>query len=66
MKMNIYKFFDHFGIIIFTFLIIDSIFYLKSGIADWRVYTRLLIGISGLLVDGFLVFFYREKNNKGN
>ena len=56
---NLYKFFDYFGVVIFTFLIIDSIIYLNAGIADWRVYTRLLIGISGLLVDGFLVFFYK-------
>ena len=59
--MNIYKFFDHFGIILFLILIIDSIFYLKSGIIDWRVYSRLFMGIAGLLVDGYLVFIYRKK-----
>ena len=60
-KMNLYKFFDHFGIIIWSFLIIDSIFYLKSGIIDWRVYSRLIVGIGGFLVDGFLVFSYNTK-----
>ncbi len=58
---NLYKFFDYFGVVVFTFLIIDSIFYLNAGITDWRVYLRLLIGIGGLLVDGFLVFFYKDK-----
>lgn len=62
--MNLYKFFDHFGVIIFAFLLLDSIFYIRQGIIDWRVYIRLLIGISGLLVDGYLVFFYKEKNKK--
>jgi len=57
--MNLYRFFDYFGLIIFTFLLIDSIFYLKKGIKDWRVYTRLIIAIGGLLVDGYLIFFYK-------
>lgn len=58
---NIYKFFDYFGLIIFSFILSDSILYLIDGIKDWRVYIRLLIGIGGLLVDGYLVFFYKEK-----
>ncbi len=58
---NLYKFFDYFGVVVFMFLIIDSMVYLNAGIADWRVYTRLLIGVGGLLVDGFLVFFYKGK-----
>ena len=62
--MNLYKFFDKFGIIIFAFLIIDSILYLKSGVVDWRVYTRLFIGIAGLLVDSYLVFFHKEGGKK--
>jgi len=62
--MNLYKFFDKFGIIIFAFIIIDSILYLKSGVVDWRVYTRLFIGLVGLLVDGYLVFFHKEGGKK--
>lgn len=58
--MNLYKFFDYFGIVIWTFLIVDSIFYLNAGIIDYRIWLRLLVGICGLVVDGYLVFFYRE------
>jgi len=58
---NLYKFFDHFGLIVFAFITLDSIAYLAGGVQNWRVYTRLFIGIGGLLVDGYLVFFYQEK-----
>lgn len=58
---NLYRFFDNFGILVFLFLIIDSIFYLKAGITDWRVYTRLFIGIIGFLVDSYLVYFYKKR-----
>lgn len=58
---NLYKFFDYFGVVIFIFLIIDSVFYFNAGMTDWRVYIRFLIGIGGLSVDGFLVFFYKDK-----
>jgi hypothetical protein len=60
---NIYKFFDYFGIVVFGFLLIDSIAYLSAGILDWRVILRLLIGVGGLMVDGFLVFIYKEKES---
>lgn len=56
--MNLFKFFDYFGIVVFTFLIIDSLVYMYEGDKSWRVLLRLLIGIGGLLVDGYLVFFY--------
>ncbi len=59
-KANLYKKFDCLGIIVFAFLLIDSLIYLKAGVSDWRVYTRLLIGAGGLLIDGYLVFFYKE------
>lgn len=58
--VNLYKFFDYFGLIIFTFLLIDAIYDLKKGEKNWRIYLRLSIGILGLLVDSFLVFFYKH------
>ncbi|MFH0929724.1 MAG: hypothetical protein V1814_00540 [Candidatus Moraniibacteriota bacterium] len=58
---NLYKFFDIFGLVVFSFLLIDSLIYIKSGAYDWRTIMRLLIGIGGLAVDGFLVFIYKEK-----
>ena len=58
---NLYKFFDNFGIIVFAFLTIDSIAYISAGMYDWRIILRLIIGVGGLMIDGFLVFFYKEK-----
>ncbi|MBI1960844.1 MAG: hypothetical protein HYS43_01035 [Candidatus Liptonbacteria bacterium] len=58
--MNLYKSFDKIGIFVFAFLTVDSLVYLQSGETDWRVWLRLAIGISGLFVDGYLVFFYKK------
>jgi len=60
---NVYKFFDYFGLPVFSFLIFDSIFYIITGNYDWRVMARLLIGIGGVIVDGFLVLVYKEKTS---
>ena len=55
---NPFKFFDTFGLIVFTFLIIDAIIDLnKKKTRNWRVWIRLIIGILGLLVDTSLVLF---------
>ena len=43
-----------------TILLIDSLIYISAGVVDWRVIARLLIGIGGLIVDGFLVFLYKK------
>ncbi|MEK9183601.1 MAG: hypothetical protein AAB890_00820 [Patescibacteria group bacterium] len=56
--MNLYKFFDHFGIIVFIFLAIDSVYDLKTSRKNLRTWIRLIIGIGGFLIDGYLVFFY--------
>ena len=56
--MNIYKFFDHFGVALFTLLAIDALYDIVRGHADWRIWFRFLFGISGIIVDGYLVFFY--------
>ena len=57
---NLYKAFDHIGVVIWLLLIADSINYIYRGSPDWRVYLRLITGIGGLLVDGYLVFIYKE------
>jgi len=59
---NLYKFFDFFGLPVFLFLLIDSLLYIYSGSLDWRILARLVIGIGGLIIDGFLVFFYKKEN----
>ena len=57
--INLFKFFDTFGLIVFSFLLIDALIDIKtSSERNWRMYARLIIGVAGLLVDGFLVFFY--------
>ena len=61
-NMNWYKFWDHIGVVVWLFLIADSVYYLREGIIDYRVLLRLLAGICGLLIDGYLVFFYKEKS----
>jgi len=58
---NLYKFFDYFGLVVFLFLMIDSLMYIKVGIVDWRIILRLIIGIGGIAIDGYLVFIYKEK-----
>jgi uncharacterized membrane protein len=58
---NIYKFFDYFGLVVFLFLAIDSLMYIEEEIVDWRIILRLIIGIGGIVIDGYLVFIYKEK-----
>jgi uncharacterized membrane protein len=55
--MNLYKTFDVIGIAVFAFITIDAAVSLRSE-RSWRIWVRLCIGIAGLLVDGYLVFFY--------
>lgn len=58
---NIYKFFDYFGVIVFAYLVIDSLIYIQTGEYSWRNIVVLLIGIGGFLIDGYLVFIYKKK-----
>lgn len=50
------QFFDKFGLAVFLFLFIDALLDLEKK-QDWRTYVRLGIGIAGLIVDGYNVFF---------
>ncbi len=56
--MNFYTFFDLLALPLWIFLIIDAILDLKKKNKNWRVYTRLLIGIIGLIAD--LIFVIIE------
>lgn len=58
---NLYAFFDRIGVFVFAFLTIDSIVYIMQDGDDLRTYIRLGIGITGFIVDGYLVFFYSKK-----
>ena len=57
---NLYKFFDYLGVVVFPYLAIDSIVYVAHGIADPRVIIRLIIGVGGTMIDGYLVFIYKK------
>jgi hypothetical protein len=35
--------------------------YIRVGAIDWRIVLRLIIGIGGIVIDGYLVFIYKEK-----
>lgn len=53
-EINRPEFFDIFGVLAFTFIIIISLlrlFYLER-LFDWVIMTLLVIGILGLIVDG--------------
>jgi hypothetical protein len=53
------EFFDIFGLISFTFIIWFSIKMLcKKKPEKWAIIILLIIGILGLIVDGFIVYGY--------
>lgn len=51
------EFFDIFGLVVFSFITILSIWSLRTykPIPHWALVGLLLIGVSGLVVDGFIV-----------
>ncbi|MEK6924735.1 MAG: hypothetical protein AABW71_00680 [Nanoarchaeota archaeon] len=52
------EFFDIFGFIGFVFLFITGIYMVKTKkrMPDWMGFLILLIGLVGLIVDGYVVF----------
>lgn len=54
------EFFDTFGIVVFLFITSLSLWSLnkKQCPPEWALFVLLLIGLSGLLVDGFIVYVY--------
>ncbi len=50
------EFFDIFGLIVFTFLLVIGLMMIKKKkLPDWAGFVILLIGILGLIVDGYIV-----------
>lgn len=49
------RFFDTFGLIVFTFILFDAILDVKKNKKNWRAWVRLGVGIAGLCVDLFNV-----------
>jgi hypothetical protein len=56
-KGNRPEFFDIFGLMVFSFLLIISIWMLrtKKRLPEWVGFVILLISITGLIIDGFIV-----------
>lgn len=54
------EFFDTFGILVFLYITTISVWGLNSKkcLPQWSYTALLLIGLSGLLVDGFIVYVY--------
>ena len=52
------EFYDIFGVFIFTFIIIISIWTLTTNenLPQWILRTLLIIGILGLIIDGTIVY----------
>jgi len=57
-KMIRPEFFDIFGILVFSFLIISSLWGLKTRkpFSQWTLAILFIIGVLGLIVDGTIVF----------
>lgn len=56
-------FIDFFGFIIWVFLIWISIMDLEKGLKKWPRYILLMIGTTGIVLDGLLIIgFYRRWN----
>lgn len=58
---NINKIFDYLGFPAFLCLFIDALYDLAQGVYGWRIIVRLLITFFGMIIDGYLIFFHKEK-----
>lgn len=54
------EFFDTFGVLVFLYITAFAVWGLnaKKRLPQWPYVILLLIGLSGLLVDGFIVYVY--------
>ena len=54
------EFFDQFGFFVFLYITVISVWGLnaKQCLPQWSYMVLLLIGLSGILVDGFIVYIY--------
>ncbi len=52
------EFFDIFGIVVFCFIIVLSVWALKTKrpISKWALIVLFIIGVAGILVDGVMVY----------
>ena len=59
---NLHKLFDYLGFPAFLYLFIDTLLDISHGQSGWEVVIRLIITLLGTVVDGYLIFIYKEKN----
>ena len=62
MKKNIYKIFDYLGFPAFLYLFGDALYDIARGQSGWRIVVRLVIVFFGMMIDGYLIFIHKEKN----
>ncbi len=58
---NLHKLFDYLGFPAFLYLFIDTLIDISHGQSGWKVVIRLIITLLGTVVDGYLIFIYKEK-----
>lgn len=58
---NLHKLFDYLGFPAFLYLLVDTLLDISKGQSGWKVVIRLIITLLGTLVDGYLIFIYKEK-----
>ena len=60
-EKNINKLFDYLGFPAFLYLFGDALWDIAHGQSGWRIVIRLLIVFLGMIFDGYLIFFHKEK-----
>jgi len=59
---NLHKLFDYLGFPAFLYLLIDTLLDISHGQSGWKVVIRLIIVLFGTVIDGYLIFIYKEKD----
>jgi uncharacterized membrane protein len=60
-QKNLHKLFDYLGFLAFLYLLIDTLLDVSRGYSGWKIVIRLIITLLGTVVDGYLIFIYKEK-----
>lgn len=58
---NLHKLFDYLGFPAFLYLLVDTLLDISHGQFGWKVVIRLVITMLGTIIDGYLIFIYKEK-----
>lgn len=61
-KRNLHKTFDYLGFPAFLYLFGDALYDIAHGQSGWRIVIRLVIVFLGMIIDGYLIFIHKDKN----